>query len=291
MTRRSGIQLAYPFEEKRLAKWKPPWFVQPKLDGERCRALLTASQGTTLLSSEQNQISSVPHIKEALNELGKKLGKSIELDGELYTHGLAFEDVHSVVGRTVNLHPLHGSIEYHVFDIVDETLPQIDRIKLLYSVATAFPAKIRMVRTLAVSSLDEIMLHYDDIVNAGYEGIIVRHIEAPYKRKRSTFMMKFKPKKADIYFVVGYKEENDIYGKPKGRLGALSCIGDDGTEFDVGSGLKDTDRQTLWTQRDSLQGHYVKVAYQHTTQGSLRFPVFIELLPKREEPKFENPLL
>ena len=291
MSKRSGIMLCYPFEEKRLAKWKPPWFVQPKLDGERCRALLTASQGTTLLSSEQNRISSVPHIMEALNELGKKLGKSIELDGELYTHGLAFEDVHSVVGRTVNLHPLHETMEYHVFDIIDENLSQIDRVKLLYSIATAFPAKIRMVRTLAASSLDEIMLHYDDIVNDGYEGIIVRHIDAPYVRKRSTYLMKFKPKKSDVYLITGYKEEIDIYGKPKDRLGALLCIGDDGIEFSVGSGLKDADREALWIRRESLQGCYVKVAYQHTTQGSLRFPVFIELLPKREEPKFENPLL
>ena len=31
-----GIMKAVPFEEKRLAKWKPPYIVQPKFDGNRC---------------------------------------------------------------------------------------------------------------------------------------------------------------------------------------------------------------------------------------------------------------
>ena len=37
--KRSGIQLAYPLEESRLAKWAPPYITQPKLDGVRCRML------------------------------------------------------------------------------------------------------------------------------------------------------------------------------------------------------------------------------------------------------------
>ena len=39
MGKRTGIMLCYPFEEKRLNKWNPPYIIQPKLDGERCRAV------------------------------------------------------------------------------------------------------------------------------------------------------------------------------------------------------------------------------------------------------------
>jgi len=44
--KRAGVQLCYPFEEKRLAKWEPPYIVQPKLDGERCGQF-----GTTLTAT------------------------------------------------------------------------------------------------------------------------------------------------------------------------------------------------------------------------------------------------
>ena len=34
-----GIMKCYPFEEKRLAEWNPPYICQPKYDGVRCRAI------------------------------------------------------------------------------------------------------------------------------------------------------------------------------------------------------------------------------------------------------------
>ena len=74
-----GIMKAYPFEEKRLAKWEPPYIVQPKYDGVRCRAVPLDNGDFLLLSSEENPIFSVPHINEAL----KCCAPQWELDGEL----------------------------------------------------------------------------------------------------------------------------------------------------------------------------------------------------------------
>lgn len=39
MSTRTGIMLASPLDEGKLAKWPRPYIVQPKLDGERCRAV------------------------------------------------------------------------------------------------------------------------------------------------------------------------------------------------------------------------------------------------------------
>ena len=63
--KRKGIMLCYPFEEKRLNKWAPPYLVQPKLDGERMRAILDTEGKCTLLSSEENEIISSPKHAEA----------------------------------------------------------------------------------------------------------------------------------------------------------------------------------------------------------------------------------
>jgi ATP-dependent DNA ligase len=91
--------------------------------------------------------------------------------------------------------------------------------------------------------------------------------------------MKFKPKKEDIYEIIGANEEISIYGVPKGALGALVVKSDDGTPFQVGSGFTREDRETLWKDVQSLTGKKVKVKYQHLTDRHVpRFPVFVEVI-------------
>lgn len=280
--RRKGIQLAYPFEEKRLAKWEPPYLVQPKLDGVRCRAVFHLDC-LHLLSSEENRVISVPHIKAALYSL--RLPLSMELDGELYVHGMNFENVNSIVSRTKNLHPDHKVMQYHIFDIINMK-PQMERsvdlIGLTIDLGSDSP--IKSVHTVPAKDFDEVMETYDKFIEQGYEGMIVRHKGAPYIRRRSTHMMKFKPKKKDIYRIVGWKEEISIGGEPKGRLGALICVGDDGTTFGVGSGLTDRSRESLWDTRVSLKGRFCEVQYQHITSGKNvpRFPIFVKVLDPTE---------
>lgn len=278
---RSDIMLAYPFEEKRLEKWFPPYIVQPKLDGERCRAVCGGSDLDNyiwlLLSSEKNIINSVPHIEKAITE---QIEEPIELDGELYIHGAPFEDIHSIVGRTVNISPDFEAMEYHIFDIVNSD-PQYIRLMDLKKIKETLRPPLRIVDHEICETLDEVMRAYDKFLELGYEGIIVRHFEAPYVRKRSTSMMKFKPKKQDIYRVIGYKEEISIEGVPKNRLGALNCIALDGGEsFSVGSGLSDENRELMWRQKEELIGKMILVGYQHITTGHKvpRFPVFMKLI-------------
>lgn len=276
---RKGIQLAYPFEEKRLAKWKPPYIVQPKYDGVRCRAVnvsrIVEPPRYMLLSSEENPIFSVPHIVDSLPKLGIKF----ELDGELYHHGMSFEQIVSITSRTVNLAPGYSLINYNIFDIVNEELSQMERLSML-NLLSNLGAHITIAPYHLCNNLEDVMRAYDKFLSDGYEGIIVRHLLAPYVRKRSVYMMKFKPKKDDHYEIVGYKEETSKDGIPKDRLGALICTGDDGTLFSVGSGLTDGDRESLWSARESLKGKTCHVQYQHLTSGKKvpRFPVFVEVI-------------
>ena len=274
--KRTGIMLCYPFEEKRLAKWEPPYIVQPKLDGERCR-LLNDGHTILLLSSTEEIITSVPHI----NKLAARDLPSGEFDGELYVHGWTFEEIHSVVSRSVNLHPTHYEIEYHIFDYVSAD-PQFERTLALRELDERLSktSPFYVVPSYLAHDLDDVMLARNAFVTQGYEGIIVRHATAPYVRKRSTGMMKFKPKKSDAYLIVGTIEERDKYGNPKDRLGALVCRGDDGTEFRVGSGFTAAQRVELWRNPEALHGLFVKVEYQALTpgRGCPRFPIFCSII-------------
>lgn len=273
-----NIMKCYPFEEKRLAKWQPPYIVQPKYDGIRCRAIPSLTQidnNYLLVTSEENILYSVPHINSALSTFRFQA----EFDGELYIHKENFETIVSITKRTVNLHPQYTRVEFHIFDIVNE-LPQMRRTILLENLRNIHPS-IKVAPFWLCESLDEITSVYDKIIEQGYEGIIVRHCDAPYERKRSTFVMKFKPKKEDEYKILGCVEEISQDGTPKGRLGSLVCDSGDGLSFNVGTGFSADQRASLWEIRGMLPGMVCKIKYQHLTTGRKvpRFPVFVELLP------------
>lgn len=277
-----GVMKAYPFEEKRLSKWDPPYIVQPKYDGVRCRAvpIQTGAKGDEylLLSSEEHPIFSVPHINWSLQQL--KL--TAELDGELYCHGMSFEEIFSITSRTVNEHYDYNKIQLHVFDIVNDS-PQMRRLIALDNLRGLSEA-IKVSPFWLCESLDEVTSIFERVVKMGYEGIIVRHKLTPYERKRSTMIMKFKPKKEDTYEIVGVQEEISKDGIPKGSLGALRLQSGDGNVFSVGTGFTEELRQTLWSSKESIIGKVAKVKYQHLTSGRKvpRFPVFVSVEEKDE---------
>jgi DNA ligase-1 len=127
---------------------------------------------------------------------------------------------------------------------------------------------------------DQLNRYAKDQVNAGFEGIMIKDVDAPYECKRNTFWMKWKPTITVDLTVVGIEEGT---GRNKGRLGALVCQGvDDGKEIsvNVGSGFSDGDRDDYWTNSDSIIGRTAEVLCDVITQNqdgtySLRFPRFV----------------
>ncbi len=127
----------------------------------------------------------------------------------------------------------------------------------------------------------DVMRRYaNDAVEAGFEGIMIKDMDAPYECRRSTFWMKWKPVITVDLTVVGFEEGT---GRNQGRLGAFICEGEDDNRnirVNVGSGLSDDDRVNYWDNADSLIGDVVEVAADAVTQNqdgtySLRFPRFV----------------
>jgi DNA ligase-1 len=118
-----------------------------------------------------------------------------------------------------------------------------------------------------------------ELVDAGFEGAMIKDVDAPYVCKRDAAWMKSKPFIEVSLTVTGYEEGT---GRNQGRLGALICQGeDDGKTITVncGSGFSDSGRTELWLGRDSLVGQVVEVRADAVTQNqdgtySLRFPRF-----------------
>lgn len=297
--KRVGIQLCYPYDEKRLARWQPPYICQPKYDGERCRAVIDSYGNATLYSSEANEKLSVPHINYALKALDLR---SVELDGEAYTHGFTWELIHGIFSRTADLHPRFEDLQYHIFDIIS-TDPMLGRALYLQDLSSRLSSPLLLSPTTLCSTADEVFSCFSHYCSLGYEGIIVRSADGLYRRSfekevRSTDVMKFKPKKEDYYRIAGYSVEVDKHGTPKpGRLGRFILFSASESDlpylglyppqtdppdgyFAVGSGLADFHRKDYWTRRESLLGHLLRVIYQHTTPGKgvPRFGVAKEIL-------------
>lgn len=276
MSERKGIQLCYHFEERRLlnqgrfqVKWYPPFIVQPKLDGERCRMIISDKR-CLLLSSSEEIISSVPHI----NQAGLRYLPDGEYDGELYVHGWPWEQIHSVVSREVSQHPDFDKMQFHLFDIVNED-SQIQRLSTLVKLFTPSPftrGPLHLVDSTISFKLEELYEAYDRYIDQGYEGFIIRHVDNIYTRSRTATIMKYKPKKRDQYRITGVYEAVSESGTPKGMVGGFNLIDDMGTHFSCGAGkLKHHERTALWQEfreaPESIVGHWLDIEFQSLTDA------------------------
>ena len=109
-------------DEVRKIDWNN-CFVQPKLDGQRCLAHIYADgRIPKLISRDGRIIENMEHIQRELLQITPQ---DIILDGELYAHGLGFQDNMKLIkkyrkGETEN-------VKYHVYDIVDPDLLYSER--------------------------------------------------------------------------------------------------------------------------------------------------------------------
>lgn len=283
---RSMIQLAMPFEERRLLEpkfmWEFPVIVQPKLDGERCRVTMEGGK-IVLRSSECNEIISVPHINEYLQNV-PDLSQLPELDGELYSQGMDFSNIHSIVSRRKNIHDQTELMNLHIFDFVSPAA-QLARTYQLSSYSWLGRGPVKLVSFDIAYNMQEIMSFYERYLKDGYEGIIIRHIKAPYVRKRSRFMLKFKPKQNDYYKIIEVIEATSDIGDPLHMIGAFRCVGSDGTPFKIGAGkLTHQERWDMWEIKDSLIGQFCHVQYQNITSGGVpRFGLCLSIAENNPE--------
>jgi ATP-dependent DNA ligase len=169
-------------------------------------------------------------------------------------------------------------IEYHIFDVINDEAQAV-RTNTLNELAPYLGSYLVKVPYELAHTPNQVLMLFDRYIEADFEGIVIRHFFAPYLRRRSTFVMKFKPKQSDVYTIVDWHEEISIKGEPKQRLGALELCDESFNTFKVGTGLSADDREALWLQRYELKGKLCEVKYQHRTErGVPRFPVFVKVL-------------
>lgn len=246
-SKREGVMLAYPVDKKKLAKLPEVVIFQRKLNGERVR-LEWQDGKPKLFSSCGNEMPFFKRLKEELIDYGYY---DHQFDGEMYCHGMSREDIHSICSRRVNQHPDENLLSFHIFDSLIPGLPQEERItRSQVPVSAEFLATVTSILAPKKHFLD----YADQFIREGYEGVIIRHPRALYTPRKCNYMLKFKPTEKDVYHIVGWEEEEDIYGYPKGRLGSVMVRDDDGHIFSVGTGKAlDAAGRDYWWRPENLK--------------------------------------
>lgn len=274
-----------------ITKLNYPLIASPKLDGIRC----TVQNGVVM----SRNLKPIPS-KIVQGVFGRQ---SLEgIDGELVygdpTADDCFNKTTSAVMRSA--FPVEFEQEQlvlHVFDKLTDA-PFIARL------CDAKKDVLQTTQTVIVThhiiqdheELASFEAHHLDL---GYEGVMVRSHDGPYKHGRSTvnqgYLLKIKQFVDNEAEVIGYEEQmhnnneatKDALGhtkrshekagmEPTGVLGALRVRDvTTGVEFNVGSGFKGEERAALWADKESLIGKFI--TYKSFPIGVLnkpRFPVY-----------------
>jgi DNA ligase-1 len=270
--------------------------IECKLDGVRVLAVITRNT-INLYSRNGKRFDNFPQIEADLESIKRKLkfalnkNNGVVLDGEIV--GESFQALMKQAQRKTNAKTT--GMTYCVFDYIPLedfergywNAQQYKRTEWLESHKELFES-IKSLRLMPGMNVDldtaeghDVMRRFaKDAVEAGYEGIMIKDIDAPYECKRSSFWMKWKPVITVDLNIVGFEEGT---GRNKARLGAIICEGVDNertVRVNVGSGFSDLDRDRYWSERNQLLGHVVEVAADAVTQNqdgtySLRFPRFV----------------
>jgi len=255
---------------------------------------------TICYSRNGKQFDNFTHIEDQVRENFYKLVRKAAtsnlsmgfvMDGEVI--GNSFQELMRQARRKTNAQA-EDSV-YNVFDIIPLQdfrrgywNAQLDkRIKILDDMRSVIDSMPNvellphiMVDLDTAAGKDQLERYAKDQVNLGFEGIMIKDMDAPYECKRSTFWMKCKPVITVDLEVIGVEEGT---GRNQGRLGALVCNGvDDGKEItvNVGSGFSDGDRDNYWCDSSFIIGRTAEIMCDVITQNrdgtySLRFPRFV----------------
>jgi len=277
--------------EKKVAGKK---LLEPKLDGVRVITIINAENKTaTMYSRNGKLLENFGHITTALEANIELFERSIVLDGEMVSS--SFQALMKQVHRKSDVQSEDARLM--LFDILPlsefqkgkSVLGQKRRSNLLRSMKATFD-KIGSIDTIPQLEVDlgtavgelQFKQYNKDAIEAGFEGIMIKDVDAIYECKRSVSWLKQKPFFEVSLAVVAIEEGT---GKNQGRMGALICEGeDDGKAIavNVGSGFTDDQRIEFWTNKESLVGQIVEVRADAATISqdsestwSLRFPRFL----------------
>ena len=300
--------LASAFNQKAFEAIKYPALVQTKMDGMRANIIIDSEGVVDVRSRNGKQINLGGHFDEFVKNVFYKSPTLANLDtfhgavldGELLV--LDENDLYILDRKTGNgilnkavketITPEETArVRFECWDMIPLEdfkegfckIPYFDRLDVLRErMEQVYNAQenhlISILQTETVGSYADCEEIFNEALEKGEEGIIVKNGDSPWEDKRSKYQVKMKAELEADLLVEGILEGT---GKYEGQIGSLSCTTKDGTlKVNVGSGLLDAHRES---DPENFIGKIVSVKYnekikdKNSDHWSLFLPIFQEL--------------
>jgi DNA ligase 1 len=262
--------------------------LEPKLDGVRAVLIVDAeARSATIYSRNGKILENFGHITKGIEDNIDLFDRSVVIDGEVVSS--SFQALMKQVHRKSDADA--GDARLMAFDILPlsefrkgkSIMGQRRRSNLLRSMKAVLDkvGGIDIIPQLEVdldTAVGEMQFkqYNKDAIDAGFEGIMIKDIDAPYVCKRHVAWLKQKPFIEVSLTIVGIEPGT---GKNEGKMGAAICEGEDDGKFirvNVGSGWTDDQRAEI---NESIIGQVLEVRADAITRSqdsesvwSLRFP-------------------
>ena len=230
----------------------------------------------------------------------KKFAQFEGMDGELIYGPPSASNVYNLSTSFCNSTEIpegmaESGIHFFIFDDIRQPgLPYKER----FPEYANFDAGVLPLKPEMLSTYDEFLEYEAAALEAGFEGVMLRKPNSPYKEGRSTlkeaYLLKIKRFSDAEAVVIGSYEEmhntneakKDEQGHtarsmakdglvPKGTLGGFRVRNGKGQEFDVGGGFTAEERVEFWKIRQDLVGKVLTYKYFAYGEKNLpRFPTF-----------------
>ncbi len=261
--------------EDRKDKIEYPIYSQPKLDGIRCIVTIDG-----MFSRNGKPIISALHIFKALVPLFEE-NPDLIFDGELYCDKFAndFNKIVSLVKKTKptaeDLKESKKYIQYWIYDLPSNGGNFKKRFDALHNMCESWDGYIlKLVGTDICDNEDDVMELYEEYVEQGYEGQMLR-IDGKYENKRSKNLLKHKSFVDDEYTILDIVEGE---GNRTGTAGYMVFETTEGKPFK--SNVKGTWDETaeMLKNKKQLIGKQATIKYFNLTpDGIPRFPFVINI--------------
>ena len=287
-----SLQLAARFQHNSLNE-DEYIYVTEKFDGIRCVCMI--HDATIKFFTRQGK--EITGLKDIENDIKLSGMFDVVIDGELLFNGDYIDsgDQYRKTTKIVNSKlDDKKQITFNVFDIIP-----IDEFKKGESVSKyeyrrQVLSLMHETENIKVAPIlykgtdhSKIMEVHRELIKNKREGCMVNRNHV-YQCKRTKSLLKVKAMNDVDLEIVGYEEGR---GENEGRLGAF-IVDYKGHKVNVGSGYSKMQRIEFWKNREMFIGQIIKLQYFEETQNqqgglSLRFPVFLELRPDKDEPSYE----
>lgn len=267
-TKKIMPMLANTYEPKNIVWTGEPHIAQPKLDGMRNLAIISAHSDIIMQSRTGKEVTTMGHIAELLS----CVKENIILDGELYAHGLSFQENMKLIKKYRK--DQSEQVAFHIYDMVSED-DYLTRCKKVKEVVDRIDHPcIKIVESTICSSQKHLENAHQKYLHGGYEGTMVRINSFPYKMgARSAGLLKYKD---FIDMTIPIKDIEPAPQMPNWGVPVFEWIGALDDELRAGVKMSHKDREDLLANKEDYIGKTAEVRFfEYSDTGVPRFPVMV----------------